>query len=153
MSHNNMSNQLDMFGLDPDQVYHYDGDIGYVCNNCGIRQPPDQFQHMQSGEVKRKCNTCRRGQSALVRALRKANPYPTDPAYECPICSRTMDEISQHGQLRLQTWVLDHCHDTETFRGWLCFNCNSGLGQFKDDLLRIQSAVRYLENHENENSS
>lgn len=147
------SDQLDLFGLDPEQVYHYDGEEGYVCNNCDVRQPADQFQHMQSGEVKRKCNTCRRGQSNLVRELKRLHPYPEDPHYSCPVCDRTMDEISQHGQLRLQTWVLDHCHDTETFRGWLCFNCNSGLGQFKDSLERIKNAVKYLEAHKNEVSS
>ena len=80
------------------------------------------------------------------------NPYP-DADYTCPICDRHLDEISEHGQRKMQTWVLDHCHDTETFRGWLCFHCNSGLGQFKDSLDRIKSAVKYLEAHQNESSS
>ena len=120
---------------------------GIQCNNCGEYQPVEQFQQMPSGEIKRKCRTCARNQSALVKELKSANPYP-DAEYSCPICQRTIEELSQKGQLRLQTWVLDHCHDSETFRGWLCFNCNSGLGQFKDDLERIKRAVRYLEEHQ-----
>ena len=47
----------------------------------------------------------------------------------------------------MQTWVLDHCHDTETFRGWVCSNCNTGLGAFKDDVEKITKAKNYLEDH------
>ena len=119
---------------------------GIVCIDCNTLQPTDQFQHMPSGEIKRKCRTCARNQSALVKHLKAQHPYP-DKDYTCPICSRHLDEVSKHGQQKLQSWVLDHCHDTETFRGWLCFNCNSGLGQFKDNLQRLQRAVQYLENH------
>jgi len=144
--------QLEMFEKRNDSTCTYIGDDGITCNSCGLRQPPDQFQHMPSGEIKRKCNTCRRNQSALVKLLKEESPYPDDD-YECPICKRDIDEISKHGQMRMQTWVLDHCHDSETFRGWLCFNCNSGLGQFKDELRRIKNAVEYLEEHQNETSS
>lgn len=147
-----MFNQLDMFGLDPSIQHDYDGEDGIECNNCGVRQPPDQFQHMVSGEIKRKCNTCRRDQSSLLRELKKIHAYPTHD-YECPICLRTMDEISANGQKRLQNWVLDHCHDTQTFRGWLCHHCNTGLGAFKDSLERIEKAVMYLKRHRDENSS
>ena len=119
---------------------------GYTCINCDVYQPADQFQHMASGEVKRKCRTCARNQSKLLKELKKMNPYPPE-GYTCPICSRDMDTISQHGQTRLQTWVMDHCHDTEAFRGWVCHHCNVGLGAFNDSLDRIKAAVTYLEKH------
>ena len=41
-------------------------------------------------------------------------------------------------------WHLDHCHDTGEIRGLLCHRCNMGLGLFKDDCLRLQRAIRYL---------
>lgn len=119
---------------------------GLVCNNCGELQPLDQFTHMQSGEIKRKCRTCARNQSRLVKQLKKENTYP-DEHYACPICQRKMDDIASKGQMRLTTWVLYHCHDTETFRGWLCHHCNTALGAFKDSLDRVRRAVLYLENH------
>jgi len=119
---------------------------GYTCINCDVYQPADQFQHMLSGEVKRKCRTCARNQSKLLKELKKMYPYPAE-GYTCPICNRDMDTISQHGQTKLQTWVMDHCHDTETFRGWVCHHCNVGLGAFNDSIDRIKAAVKYLENH------
>jgi len=134
--------QLELFEL---PLEHYDD--GLECNNCGIIQPADNFQHMQSGEIKRKCRTCSREQSNLVKYLKSIHPYP-DGDYTCPICIRTIDQIGRKGQRRLQNWVLDHCHDTETFRGWLCHHCNTGLGAFKDDLTRIKRAVSYMEKHE-----
>lgn len=117
---------------------------GYTCINCDVYQPADQFQHMLSGEVKRKCRTCARNQSKLLKELKKLHPYP-DEDYTCPICDRHLDTIGQHGQTRLQTWVMDHCHESLTFRGWLCHHCNVGLGAFNDSLVRIKGAVKYLE--------
>lgn len=144
--------QLDMFDDCESSEGQYAGEDGIVCINCNTRQPADQFQHMLSGEIKRKCRTCARNQSNLIKALKKVHPYPDDD-YVCPICERHLDEVSQHGQTKLQNWVLDHCHDTETFRGWLCHHCNVGLGAFADDLSRVKNAVTYLERHLNETRS
>ena len=47
----------------------------------------------------------------------------------CPLCGR---ENPEH---------VDHDHDTGRVRGVLCFNCNGGLGQFRDSL---ENAVSYL---------
>jgi hypothetical protein len=140
--------QHDMFGF----TEEYCDEDAIACNKCGVTQPSAQFQIMKSGEIKRMCNTCRRNHSALVSALKSQNEYP-DEDYECPICSRHMDEISMHGQTKLQKWVLDHCHETGTFRGWVCHHCNSGLGSFKDNAETIKRAAIYLEAHTNEISS
>jgi len=119
---------------------------GLECNNCGVVQPVENFQHMVSGEIKRKCRSCARDQSRLLRYLKTVHPYPQED-YLCPICNRDIDEVGRKGQKMLQSWVLDHCHDTETFRGWVCFHCNTGLGAFSDDLKKVISACKYLEQH------
>ncbi|MET7710216.1 endonuclease VII domain-containing protein [Micromonospora sp. NPDC005413] len=39
---------------------------------------------------------------------------------------------------------LDHDHRTGWARGILCFNCNGGLGQFRDSPMRLARAITYL---------
>jgi hypothetical protein len=144
--------QKDLFGYEKPVIEHGDS---LVCIKCDIEQPIDQFNAMKyasSGdenkqtEIKRTCRTCMRNQSNLVKQLRKTNPYP-DEDYCCPICDRDIKEIGKYGQPRLQNWVLDHCHDSLSFRGWLCHHCNVGLGGFSDSLTRLKKAVIYLTKH------
>ena len=138
-----------LFGNEIPEVEYKDT---LVCIKCDTEQPIDQFNAMKyeskskQTEIKRTCRTCMRNQSTLVKELKRQNTYP-DEKYQCPICDRDIKEIGKYGQPRLQNWVLDHCHDTLTFRGWVCHHCNVGLGGFSDSLTRLKKAVLYLENH------
>ena len=40
---------------------------------------------------------------------------------------------------------VDHCHDTGKIRGLLCGNCNSGIGNLRDDINLLQRAIAYLQ--------
>ena len=54
----------------------------------------------------------------------------------CAVCGRITEGKSLH---------LDHCHGTGRIRGWLCGTCNSGIGQFHDDPVKLRAAAEYLE--------
>jgi hypothetical protein len=42
---------------------------------------------------------------------------------------------------------VDHDHETSAVRQLLCFNCNGGLGQFKEDPAVLRAAADYVERH------
>ncbi len=44
--------------------------------------------------------------------------------------------------------VLDHCHETGAFRGWLCDPCNVVLGLVKDNPERLEQLAEHLRNPE-----
>lgn len=46
-----------------------------------------------------------------------------------------------------QSFHIDHCHTTNTFRGLLCHQCNIGLGNFKDNPELLVKAIAYLKEH------
>ena len=157
-----INTQADLFDFKPKQKIVIKDSL--VCIKCNTEQPIEQFRQMKydnknnknkNTEIKRTCRTCMRNQSSLVAQLRRENPHPNEH-YKCPICDRDIEEIGKYNQPRLQNWVLDHCHETGTFRGWLCHHCNVGLGGFKDSLTRLKKAVEYMTKHKekvNENSN
>jgi len=52
-----------------------------------------------------------------------------------------------HKDKKLQS---DHIHGTTTFRGWVCRNCNTGIGSLGDNLEGVLQAAVYLAKEKNE---
>ena len=134
------------------KITNYEGEDGHLCVKCDTIKHVSSFEVTPSGEVKRRCSDCVRKQSRIIKHLKGENPYP-NAEYRCPICDREINQIGLPDRKMLYKWVLDHCHDTETFRGYLCHNCNTGLGSFRDNLFVLRRAVLYLEAHKDEISS
>jgi hypothetical protein len=59
----------------------------------------------------------------------------------CAICHKSIDPLSP---VKEDRGHIDHNHTTGKVRGLLCGLCNKGLGQFKDSLLVLESAVSYM---------
>ena len=55
-----------------------------------------------------------------------------------------MEYTSQGVHKRKSPWVCDHDHKTDKFRGWICFNCNTGLSNADDSIEILESMIEYL---------
>ena len=81
--------------------------------------------------TKKICNPCVRENQKIIRRLR--NLYEPMKPDHCMLCENPSDVLE-----------VDHCHITGQFRGWLCKNCNTGLGKFFDDSQFLIKAIEYL---------
>lgn len=57
----------------------------------------------------------------------------------CKICGS-----SSSGSKVSRRLFVDHCHATNQVRGLLCHGCNTAIGLMKEDTLRLQKAINYL---------
>ena len=89
------------------------------------------YKNSQCGQyIRSECRACEKVASKqLIHARKNAPPKPK----YCECCLQETDHF-----------VLDHDHQTGQFRGWLCRNCNQGIGKLGDTLEGIQNAIRYL---------
>ena len=119
---------------------------GKTCTKCNEYLPLSSFPYSPDKlyKVRNECKKCRHKLSKEVEELRKIHGMPPE-GYKCPICLRNEEEASE-GETK-RSWVLDHCHDTSTFRGWLCGKCNRDLGNFNNSIDTFKRAIQYLENH------
>lgn len=103
-----------------------------ICSYCGKRKNRKSFpkHSMYKDKLDSRCRKCVKEHSKVRNELHKiAPPKPT----VCELC----------GKIPFQ-WVLDHDHADDTFRGWLCQPCNTGLGKLGDNLEGLIKAVNYL---------
>lgn len=85
------------------------------------------------------CKTCRRvggkAHSSAARTLMKRLNMTRPPlGTACANCDKDSEKL-----------IFDHDHDTNTFRGWLCYQCNTAIGNLGDCSEGLQRALAYLE--------
>ena len=117
-------------------VEYKEDENGILCRDCGLKKPRTSFRLYRRATGDRECRStscksCQSKHNKTVNRIRKtAPPMPK----HCECCGKEDDKL-----------VLDHCHDTELFRGWLCSPCNLALGTLGDSIERVKLALRYLE--------
>ena len=142
--------QLNFF-YEEEEFQFKDEDLLRTCTECNETKLLEDFTYHHTMYQKRRntCKACTTESMQTTKFLRKRNRYP-DKNYECPICGVTKFGIPRRNGT---SWVVDHCHKTKQFRGWLCENCNSGIGKLKDDVNTVRNALKYLEDfHAKENN-
>jgi hypothetical protein len=78
------------------------------------------------------CRPCQKHRTSVVAKLKLKHAHP--PAGSpCECCGR------------ISKLVLDHTHDDDAFRGWICRECNSGIGMLGDSSTGLRRALAYLE--------
>ena len=110
-----------------------------VCKTCNQKKMDSEFIKADGKHraTRNRCKDCSNNQSQIRKKLREENPPPESG--ECPIC-----------QTHTKKWVLDHCHSSMKFRGYICTSCNSGIGLLHDDPAIINRALNYLLNKKEE---
>lgn len=78
-----------------------------------------------------RCRKCIQSQATIRRQLHKCAPERPD---RCECCRKISDKL-----------CLDHNHEDNTFRGWLCDRCNTGIGKLGDNIKGLRKAIKYLE--------
>lgn len=76
----------------------------------------------------------------------------------CAICNQPETRIFKYRDkekgMKISKLCIDHCHKSELegimkVRGLLCHDCNTMLGKAKDNIQILQSAIDYLNKHQN----
>jgi hypothetical protein len=90
---------------------------------------------MYKDNLDSRCRSCIKKQIKVRGKLhKKAPPHPE----LCECCKKVPLK-----------WVLDHDHSDDSFRGWICDRCNTGIGKLGDNLQGITNAMNYLLSRKN----
>jgi len=121
------------------------------CSACLRELPRSRFHKDKQNPdgLCGRCIECRAHERRLARYDLTPQQYKRMlfmQNYQCAICHRPLPEL-EHGL------AVDHDHVTGKVRGLLCLNCNTGLGQFADDVVRMHRALEYVKLWKEEHDS
>ncbi|MFI7436367.1 endonuclease VII domain-containing protein [Micromonospora haikouensis] len=121
------------------------------CPDCGDIKPLEDFPRTRKASGRHSyCKPCHnaRGRETVQRLYGGTREYHLRRRYG--VGQKEFDELlaEQGGVCAIcggaDPQHLDHDHRTGWVRGILCFNCNGGLGQFRDSPTRLARAITYL---------
>ena len=120
---------------------------GKICNACNEFRTLDMYIKITRSEKSGLRSICKICTSSLNKKLKHfKKTYAVPDNHKCEICEKTKEEIEGR---YTGTFVLDHSHTTDIVRGFICHDCNIGLGKFKDDPELLKKAIEYLEKYLN----
>jgi len=94
-----------------------------------------ELRKIKYKEYQNKYRQTEKGKAAIKRSdLNYKYGITEIPVTSCEICGDADSSL-----------VVDHNHQTNAVRGFLCFRCNLGLGHFRDNQTLLWRAIQYLE--------
>ena len=126
------------------------GDPGQKCTDCGLGYPDVQFGARRNtfGHFYfwRRCTGCHAAQVRSRRHAEKKHFGVANGIRDCkpPVgtpCDCCGEPMTHKGKRAMH---FDHDHETDTFRGWLDKQCNTGIGQLGDTIQGLVKALLYL---------
>ena len=102
-----------------------------ICRTCNLEKHISDF-YLDRGAVYSRCKDCCKKEAKILAEIKKTAP-PKPKNGKCECCGRITKK-----------WYCDHCHDTLKFRGWVCFDCNQGIGFLGDKSIGVFRALVYL---------
>lgn len=129
------------------------------CKKCG--EETERHRCRQAGKKVGQCKQCAQHigaayrQSARYKALRREREQRPEFKLKraarnranrgLPVATRPRPELCELGCGR-KAVCLEHCHETNAFRGWTCSGCNTALAALGDNLVTVLARVtRYRE--------
>jgi hypothetical protein len=108
-----------------------------ICVKCNILKEDNEFRicrlfkETDKGQYKRsECIECEKKASKQLNKIKKT---ATTKSNNCDCCKKETKIL-----------VLDHDHSSGLFRGWICRNCNQGIGKLGDNIESLENAIKYL---------
>lgn len=119
------------------------------CRDCLVVKSIFEFaknQHKKSGERQRRseCEDCRKVSrkpipSKLKTEYQNANPPPiVGDTFQCPVCERMFTVRT------VRDVNLDHDAETGEIRGYVCGDCNTGMGKMSDSISTLARAILWI---------
>tara|TARA_B100000749_G_C18187953_1_gene366657 strand:+ start:10 stop:468 length:459 start_codon:yes stop_codon:yes gene_type:complete len=127
------------------------------CISCKELKPLTEYGYRNftiggKEETINTCKECKSKENKLIAKWKKEYPKP-DKNDVCPGCLETEDDIKSGGgwehhiKKDRTVWRVDHDHETDTFRDYLCDYCNNVLGRAKDNPDTLRRLADYIEYH------
>lgn len=102
-------------------------------------EPPKPREYASPQEAKRAYNRAYNLKASFGITLDDYEALRIIQEGACAICKESTAKAPRGGN-----FAVDHCHRTGVIRGLLCFPCNAGVGNFRDDPEVIKKAITYL---------
>lgn len=124
--------QNDLFS-DLEEAYKQGSGRTKTCIWCKKEKPEETFglYNRNADGRDNRCRSCIKYSTSVIEKLKDTAPEKPEV---CECC----------GKVPKKKFVLDHCHKTEEFRGWLCDHCNLAIGMLGDDVEGVEKALKYV---------